>query len=68
VPVSDWTLASSDYGEAFSAVIARDNYYGMQFHPERSAAVGAKRPLTFLDLCTSTCSLHTSCAAARWCA
>ena len=50
VPVSDWTLASSDYGEAFSAVIARDNYYGMQFHPERSAAVGAKLLRNFLEL------------------
>ncbi|MGB5940330.1 MAG: imidazole glycerol phosphate synthase subunit HisH [Rhodanobacter sp.] len=50
VPVGDWTLASSDYGEAFSAVIARDNYYGMQFHPERSAAVGAKLLKNFLEL------------------
>jgi len=50
VPVSDWTLATSDYGAAFSAVIARDNYYGMQFHPERSAAVGAKLLKNFLEL------------------
>ncbi len=50
VPMGDWTLASSDYGEAFSAVIARDNYYGMQFHPERSAAVGAKLLQNFLEL------------------
>jgi imidazole glycerol-phosphate synthase subunit HisH len=50
VPVNDWTLATSDYGEAFSAVIARDNYYGMQFHPERSAAVGAKLLKNFLEL------------------
>ena len=50
VPTGDWTLASSDYGEAFSAVIARDNFHGMQFHPERSAAVGAKLLKNFLDL------------------
>ena len=50
VPVGDWTLATSDYGAAFSAVIARDNYYGMQFHPERSAAVGAKLLRNFLEL------------------
>jgi imidazole glycerol-phosphate synthase subunit HisH len=50
VPVSDWTLATSDYGAAFSAVIASDNYYGMQFHPERSAAVGAKLLKNFLEL------------------
>jgi len=50
VPTGDWTLASTDYGEAFSAVIARDNYYGMQFHPERSAAVGARLLQNFLGL------------------
>jgi imidazole glycerol-phosphate synthase subunit HisH len=50
VPVGDWSLATSDYGEAFSAVIARDNFHGMQFHPERSAAVGAKLLQNFLAL------------------
>ncbi|MGP1665738.1 MAG: imidazole glycerol phosphate synthase subunit HisH [Rhodanobacter sp.] len=50
VPMSEWTLASCDYGQPFSAVIARDNFYGMQFHPERSAAVGAKLLQNFLDL------------------
>lgn len=50
VPVGEWTLASSDYGQPFSSMIARDNYYGMQFHPERSAAVGAKLLQNFLEL------------------
>jgi glutamine amidotransferase len=50
VPVGDWSLATSDYGDAFSAVIARDNFHGMQFHPERSAAVGAKLLQNFLKL------------------
>ena len=50
VPIGQWTLASSEYGERFSAVIACNNYYGMQFHPERSAAVGAKLLQNFLAL------------------
>ena len=50
VPMGEWTLASSDHGVPFSAVIARDNYCGMQFHPERSAAVGAKLLKNFLNL------------------
>ncbi len=50
VPIGEWTLASCEYGEPFAAVIARDNYYGMQFHPERSAAVGAKLLRNFLRL------------------
>ena len=50
VPTGEWTLASSDYGAPFSAVIARDNFYGMQFHPERSASVGARLLQNFLGL------------------
>jgi glutamine amidotransferase len=50
VAVGDYSLATSDYGGAFSAVIARDNFYGMQFHPERSAAIGAKLLQNFLEL------------------
>lgn len=50
VPVGDFTLATADYGGAFSAVIARGNFHGMQFHPERSAAVGARLLGNFLKL------------------
>src|SRR5574337_129408 len=50
VPTGAWTLASSDHGTPFSAVIAHRNYYGMQFHPERSAGVGARLLQHFLDL------------------
>jgi glutamine amidotransferase len=50
VPVGDYTLVRCDYGGAFSAVIARGNFHGMQFHPERSAQVGAKLLKNFLEL------------------
>ena len=50
VPVGDWTLATADYGGAFSAIVARGNFHGMQFHPERSAAVGARLLNNFLSL------------------
>lgn len=50
VAVGEYTLATTDYGGEFSAVIARDNFHGMQFHPERSAAVGARLLRNFLDL------------------
>jgi len=49
-PVGEWTLATASYDEPFSAVVARDNFHGMQFHPERSAAVGAQLLKNFLDL------------------
>ena len=50
VPTGEWTLATADYGDAFSAVVAGGNFHGMQFHPERSAAVGAKLLKNFLAL------------------
>jgi imidazole glycerol-phosphate synthase subunit HisH len=50
VPMGDYTLASADYGGGFSAVIAKGNFHGMQFHPERSASVGAKLLKNFLEL------------------
>jgi glutamine amidotransferase len=50
VPVGEWTLAASGHGTPFSAVVARDNFHGMQFHPERSAGVGAKLLKNFLEL------------------
>jgi glutamine amidotransferase len=49
-PVGAHTLASCDYGGAFSAVVQRGNFYGAQFHPERSAAVGAKLLRNFIEL------------------
>jgi len=52
-PVGDWTLASSQHGEIFSAVVKQDNFYGAQFHPERSAAAGARLLKNFLeDVCS----------------
>lgn len=41
-PVAGITLASSEYGEKFSAIVRHKNVYGCQFHPERSSRVGAK--------------------------
>ena len=36
------TIATCDYGGPFAAALARDNYYGVQFHPERSGSAGAR--------------------------
>lgn len=50
VPTGDYTLASSEHGTPFSAVVASGNFMGMQFHPERSAGVGAQLLRNFLSL------------------
>lgn len=48
-PLGDWTLSSSRHGTEFSAVVRRDNFCGAQFHPERSAAAGARLLQNFLE-------------------
>jgi len=48
-PLGEWTLASSYHGQAFSAVVRRDNFCGAQFHPERSATAGATLLKNFLE-------------------
>lgn len=45
------TLSSCDYGGNFSASIAQGNFYGVQFHPERSGPVGAKLLRNFIEFC-----------------
>lgn len=49
-PVSDVTLASADYGDPLSAIVRQRNFWGTQFHPERSATVGSRVLANFLKL------------------
>ena len=48
--VSAATVASTAYGAPFSACVQWRNFYGAQFHPERSAAVGARLLKNFLAI------------------
>lgn len=47
-PVTDDCLARCGHGEDFAAVVQRGNVAGAQFHPERSAATGARLLENFL--------------------
>jgi glutamine amidotransferase len=49
-PVGPATLASVEYGGALSAAVRRGNFWGTQFHPERSAGTGARLLGNFLRL------------------
>jgi len=49
-PVGAYTRAISDYGGPFSAVVEQGNFYGTQFHPERSSAVGSRILANFMAL------------------
>ncbi|MDP3971000.1 MAG: imidazole glycerol phosphate synthase subunit HisH [bacterium] len=50
VPVISKTIGSTLYGKHFSAVIKQDNYFGVQFHPEKSGSVGQQLLNNFLNL------------------
>lgn len=49
VPVNPHTSAITEYIEPFSAAMQKDNFYAVQFHPEKSAAVGEKIITSFLN-------------------
>jgi glutamine amidotransferase len=49
-PLCSATIATAEYGEKFSAIVAKNNFFGTQFHPERSGIVGAKILENFLKL------------------
>lgn len=44
------TLARCDYGGPFTAVVGKDNFFGAQFHPERSGKAGARLIQNFIAL------------------
>lgn len=50
LPVNKNTIASCDYGKPFTAAVNKDNFYGVQFHPERSGKAGAQLIKNFLEL------------------
>jgi glutamine amidotransferase len=50
VGVSEYTMASCNYGMDFSAAIHKDNFFGVQFHPKRSSDAGAQLLKNFIQL------------------
>lgn len=44
-------LAVTDYYQPVTAIVGRDNVYGMQFHPEKSGDIGMQLLKNFLALC-----------------
>ncbi len=47
------TIAQATYGEPFSAALRKQNFWGVQFHPEKSGQAGLKLLENFLRLCRS---------------
>ncbi len=49
-PDTEATIACADYGAAVPAMVRSGNRWGCQFHPERSAATGARILQNFLEI------------------
>ena len=47
-PVCSETIAKCDYGVNYSSALKKDNFYGVQFHPEKSSEAGEKILKNFL--------------------
>lgn len=50
VPVMENTNAITSYGLPFSASLERDNFFGVQFHPEKSSGAGERLLQNFIQL------------------
>ena len=48
--LGEHTIATADYVQPYSAALHKDNFYGVQFHPEKSAEVGERLLKNFIEL------------------
>lgn len=50
LPVGEYTIATCTHGVPFTAAVNKNNFYGVQFHPERSSKAGAQLIKNFLEM------------------
>jgi glutamine amidotransferase len=55
-------LGTAVYGERFVTAVARDNVYGVQFHPEKSSRFGLRLLASFSAACDRVPAPHPSTA------
>ena len=49
-PLCSETIATTDYGVPYTSALKKDNFYGVQFHPEKSSSAGEKVLENFLRI------------------
>lgn len=49
VPDNSFSIATSDYGLDYSVAIQKDNFFGVQFHPEKSGVLGEQLLKNFIE-------------------
>jgi glutamine amidotransferase len=50
VPDNPFAVAKTSYGVSYASAMQKDNFYGVQFHPEKSSKDGAKILKNFLNI------------------
>ncbi len=50
VPITEYTIATTEYGINFSSAINKNNFWGVQFHPEKSGKAGLQVLKNFIEL------------------
>ena len=50
VPINEETIATTEYGIKYASALQEKNFYGVQFHPEKSSKAGEKIVKNFLEL------------------
>ncbi len=51
VPLTSVTIGTTEYGVMFTSALKERNYYGVQFHPEKSGPTGLQLLRNFVELC-----------------
>ncbi len=51
LPVNEFTTSTANNSMDFAASLEKDNFYGVQFHPEKSGDAGLKLLKNFIELC-----------------
>jgi glutamine amidotransferase len=47
--IGEHTIATTNYNGPYSTALHRDNFYGVQFHPEKSAEIGERLLSNFIN-------------------
>ena len=50
VPTINETIGQSEYGLTYSVAVQKENFFGVQFHPEKSSSTGSQLLKNFLEL------------------